>query len=132
MSGRAPAHHVLRPLPWELPPFSAYVVCPLFFSIAVTNSLLFPALAVFAPLPPWNRPFSMSASTQGPLPVHGEKKHVVLRLTASMCQLPLSSVFVSALPKSKQQPLLTCVPLATMYILSGWPLTAIPRVLLSR
>ena len=44
----------------------------------------------------------------------------------------MSWVLVSALPKSKQQPELTLVPLATMYMPSGWPLTAIPCVVLSR
>ncbi len=36
-----------------------------------------------------------------------------------MCPLPLSWVLVSALPKSKQQPELTWVPLATMYMPSA-------------
>ena len=49
-----------------------------------------------------------------------------------MCEAPLSWLLVSALPKSKQQPALTWVPLATMYMPSGSPLTAIPDVLLSR
>jgi len=49
-----------------------------------------------------------------------------------MCPFPVSVVLVSALPKSKQQPLLTWVPLATMYMPSGWPLTAILLVVLSR
>src|SRR6201999_3214080 len=106
----------------EMPPFRAYVVCPLFFSIAVTKLLLLPSLAVFGPLPAEDRPFSMSASTHGPEPVQGAKKHSVPRLTASMCPFPLSRVLVSALPKSKQQPALTWVPLATMYMPSGAPL----------
>ena len=83
---------------------------------------------------PIHWPFSRSASTQGPFPVHGAElePHHVLRLTASMCPAPLSSLLVSALPKSKQQPELTWVPVATMYMPSGSPLTAIPRVLSSR
>ena len=40
-------------------------------------------------------------------------------MTASMWAAPLSWVLVSALPKSKQQPELTWVPLATMYMPSA-------------
>ncbi len=74
-----------------------------------------------------NSPSSMSACTQGPLPLHVPPlKHVVLRLTASMCPAWLSSLLTSALPKSKQHPLLTWVPDATMYMPSGSPFCAIP------
>jgi hypothetical protein len=52
---------------------AAYLVWPLFFSTAVTKVLLLPRFAVLEPLFPWNMPFSMSASTQGPEPVHGAK-----------------------------------------------------------
>ena len=63
----------------------------------MTNGVLLPAFAVLEPLPPWNRPFSRSASTQGPEPVHGEMQ-VVVRLTASMWPLPVSAGVLSALP----------------------------------
>jgi hypothetical protein len=55
-----------------LPPLSSKVVCPLFFSTAVTKSLLLDVSFVLLPSPPMYWPFSMSASTQGPLPEHGE------------------------------------------------------------
>jgi hypothetical protein len=87
--GSPPFHQVESPPPWELPPFSAYVVWPLFFSTAVTKAELLPGLG-FEPLPPWNMPFSMSASIHGPEPWHGAKKQVVAMLTASMCPLPVS------------------------------------------
>ncbi len=81
----------------ELPDFSANFVRASFFSIAVTKLKLTGVLSRFEPLP-MNRPFSRSASTHGPEPVHGPKKHVVLRLTESMWPLPVSLVLVSALP----------------------------------
>src|SRR3984957_3501333 len=121
-----------RPPDCALPPLSSKVVCPLFFSTAVTKSLLLDVSFGLLPSPLTYWPFSMSASTQGPLPEHGEKPQYVVRLTASMCAAPLSRVLVSALPKSNQQPEFTWVPLATMYMPSGWPLTATPEVLLSR
>src|SRR5215475_1655788 len=96
--GSAPFHHVVSPPDWALPPFNAYVVWPLFFSIAVTYVLLLPRFAVLAPLPPMNRPFSMSASTHGPDPLHGAKPHAVPRVTASMWPLPVSAGVRSALP----------------------------------
>src|SRR5262245_57539443 len=129
--GSGPSYHFDSTPDVESPPLRANVVCPLFFSSAVTNGVLFPRLAGFEPLPMY-WPFSRSAWTHGPLPVHGGNRHAVVRLTASMCEAPLSLPLVSTLPKSKQQPALTWVPLATMYMPSGWPLTAIPRVLLFR
>src|ERR1700678_2014140 len=131
--GRGRSYHVDRPPDWALPPLSAKVVFPSFFSSAVTKSLLFPRLARFVLSAPMNRPFSMSACTQGPFPLHCPPvQHVVLRLTASMCPAPLSSLLASALPKSKQQFGLAWVPEATIYIPSGSPLIAIPLVLLFR
>lgn len=50
---------------------------PLFFSIAVTKVLLLPVFPGSDPLPPENRPFSMSAIAQGPSPVHGVNQHRV-------------------------------------------------------
>ncbi len=47
-------------------------------------------------------------------------------MMASMCALPVSVDVVSTLPKSKQHAFVAKVPLATAYIDSGWPLTAIP------
>jgi hypothetical protein len=48
-----------------------------------------------------------------------------------MCPAPLSVSLVSTLPKSKQHMSFTLVPLATMYMLSGLPLVAMPVVLAS-
>ncbi len=97
--GSEPSHQVFRPPDWALPPLSAYRWLPL-FSIAVTYALLLPRLAGLLPLvsPPWIRPSSRSAFTQGPEPVHGPKKQVVPRLMASMWPLPVSFGTVSALP----------------------------------
>ena len=101
---------------------------PLFFSIAVTNVLELPLLPGSEPLPPENRPFSISAWTQGPVPPHGANQHSVPKLIASMWPLPLSVPDVSALPKSKQHRSSTCSPLVTMYASCGWLPTGTPRV----
>ena len=101
---------------------------PLFFSIAVTNVLELPLLLGSEPLPPENRPFSISAWTQGPVPPHGANQHSVPKLIASMWPLPLSVPDVSALPKSKQHRSSTCSPLVTMYASCGWLPTGTPRV----
>ena len=82
--------------------------------IAVTNVLALPTLPVSEPLPPMNSPFSRSACTHGPDPVHGVNQHSVPKLIASMCPLPVSVLVVSALPKSKQHRSSTWVPLVTM------------------
>lgn len=72
---------------------------PLFFSSAVTNSLLLPVLLGCDPLPPKKSPFSRSASTQGPDPApEHENQHSVPKLSASMWPLPVSLPDVSALP----------------------------------
>jgi hypothetical protein len=55
-----------------LAPWSWKVFCPLLLSIAVTKSLSLPVSAGLLPSPLTYWPFSMSASTQGPFPVHGE------------------------------------------------------------
>ena len=102
------------------------------------TKLLLLAGSWLSPLPCVHWPFSMSASTHGPLPLHGDPSLLLgqywVRLTASMCPTPLSVLrfvevpksLVSALPKSKQQPVLTCVPEATMYMPSGAPCVATP------
>ena len=58
-----------------LPSFSAYVVVPLFFSIAVTNCEPLPMLLGSGPLAPANNPFSMSASTNGAVPEQEPNQH---------------------------------------------------------
>lgn len=88
---------MLKEPDWALPPLIAYVVVPLFFSIAVTYSLEMPVLPEYEPFAPKNRPFSRSASTHGPEPVH-ENQHSVPKLIASMWPLPVSLPDVSALP----------------------------------
>src|ERR1700684_3674791 len=98
--GSDPSQKVDRPPDCALPPLSSKVVCPLFFSTAVTKSLLLVVSFGLLPFPPMYWPFSMSSSTQGPLPEHGENSQYVVRLTASMCEAPLSLRLVSALPKS--------------------------------
>ena len=55
-----------------MPPLSSKDVCPLFFSTAVTKSLLLLVSFGLLPFPLTYWPFSMSASTHGPLPEHGE------------------------------------------------------------
>src|SRR3984957_7205840 len=102
MLGKGPSYSVVSPPESALPSFSAYVVVPLFFSIAVTNGEPLPLLPGSEPLPPENSPFSMSASTHGPVPVQGVNQHRLPKYTASMCPLPVSVLDVSALPKSKQ------------------------------
>src|ERR1700678_1066027 len=72
LRGSDPSQKVDRPPDCALPPLSSKVVCPLFFSTAVTKSLLLEVSFVLLPSPPMYWPFSMSASTQGPLPEHGE------------------------------------------------------------
>ena len=74
------------------------MVCPLFFSRAVTKALELPRLLVSEPLAPANSPFSRSACTQGPDPEQGENQHSVPKLIASMWPLPVSRLLVSALP----------------------------------
>src|ERR1700735_4188756 len=96
--------------------------------MAVTNVLELPLLAGSEPLPPANRPFSRSAWTQGPEPVQGVNQHSVPKLIASMWPLPLSVLDVSALPKSKQHKLSTCVPLVTIYAPCAWLPVGIARV----
>src|SRR5580700_11187793 len=100
--------------------------------MAVTNVLELPWLSGSEPLPPANRPFSISAWTQGPDPPHGANQHSVPKLIASMCPLPLSVPDVSALPKSKQHSPSTCCPLVTMYEPCGWLPTGTARVTSSR
>ena len=70
--GRFPSQYFVRPPDCPLPPSSSKVVCPSFFSTAVTKSLLLVVSFGLLPLPPMYWPFSMSASTQGPLPEQGE------------------------------------------------------------
>ena len=70
--GSDPFQKVDRPPDCALPPLSSKDVCPLFFSTAVTKSLLLLVSFGLLPSPLEYRPFSMSASTHGPLPVHGE------------------------------------------------------------
>jgi len=53
----------------------AYVLVPLFFSVAVTNSEPRPVFALHEPLPPAKRPFSRSACAHGPEPEQGENQH---------------------------------------------------------
>ena len=120
MSGSGPLYSVFRPPDWASPSLIAYVVVPLLFTIAVTNGLALPLLAGSEPLAPANRPFSRSAWTHGPDPVHGANQHSVPKLIASMCPFPVSVPDVSALPKSKQHSPSTCVPLVTMYAPCGW------------
>src|SRR5262249_32966587 len=98
--GSAPEYRVASPPDWALPSLSAKKLVPLFFSIAVTNGARLPVLdvLVLCPTLDWNRPFSRSACTQGPLPLQGLNQHSVPKLMASMCPLPLSRLFVSALP----------------------------------
>jgi hypothetical protein len=70
---------VARPPDCALPSLRAKKFCPLFFSIVVTNGFRLPVLEVFW-LPPvldWNSPFSRSAITQWPAPLHGENQHSV-------------------------------------------------------
>src|SRR5215469_179444 len=67
--GSGPLYQVVREPAWALLPLSANLVLPLFFSKAVTNVLELPLLDVSVPLSLWNRPFSRSACTHGPLPV---------------------------------------------------------------
>src|SRR5262245_60351453 len=98
MLGSAPLYSVINEPDWELPSLMAYVVVPLFFSIAVTKVLELPLLLVSEPLPPANRPCSRSPWTQGPGPEHGGNQHSVPKLTASMWPLPVSRLLVSALP----------------------------------
>jgi hypothetical protein len=70
--GSGPLYQVVRPPDCELPPLSANVVWPLFFSSAVTNGVALPRFAGLERLP-WKRPFSRSPATHGPVPVHGGK-----------------------------------------------------------
>ena len=70
--GSAPLYQVVRPPLCELPPLSAKVVWPLFFSSAVTNGVALPRLAVLERFP-WNSPFSRSPATHGPMPLQGGK-----------------------------------------------------------
>ena len=126
--GSGPLYSVFTPPDCALASLIAYDVVPLLFTIAVTNGLELPLLAGSEPLPPANRPFSRSAWTQGPDPVHGENQHSVPKLIASMWPLPVSVPDVSALPKSKQHTLSTCVPLVTMYAPCGWLPVATPFV----
>ncbi len=57
---------------------SAIAVVPLFFSIAVTKWLVSEIWLEFQDvLPPENRPFSRSACTHGPDPLHGVNQHRV-------------------------------------------------------
>src|SRR5580698_11659931 len=128
MSGSGPSYSEVNPPDCALPSSIWYVVVPLLFSTAVTKVLELPTLPVSEPLPPENSPFSMSATTQGPAPLHGENQHSVPKLIASMWPLPLSVPEVSALPKSKQHTLSTCVPLVTMYAPCGWLPVATPLV----
>src|SRR5579859_3412953 len=98
--GSGPSQYFVSPPDWALPPSSSKVVCPLFFSTAVTKGLLLVVSLGLLPFPPMYWPFSRSASTHGPLPLHGENSQYVVRLTVSMCEPPLSLRLVSALPKS--------------------------------
>ena len=75
MSGSGPSYSVVSAPEAALPSFSAYVVVPLFFSIAVTNGEPLPALPGYGPLPPANSPFSMSASTSGAVPGQEPNQH---------------------------------------------------------
>ena len=77
MVGSDPLYQVVSPPESALPPLIAYVLVPLFFTRAVTNVLLLPALFGLLPLPPPNRPFSRSACTHGPLPLHVGNQHKV-------------------------------------------------------
>ena len=85
-------------------------------------------LAGVEPLPPENSPFSMSASTHGPVPPQGANQHRLPKYTASMCPLPVSVLDVSALPKSKQHTASVWCPLVTMYAPCGWDPVGTPRV----
>src|SRR5579859_4991952 len=98
--GRDPFQKVVSPPDCALPPSSSKVVCPLFFATAVTKSLLLVVSFRLLPFPLMYWPFSMSSSTQGPLPLQGENSQYVVRLTESMCEAPLSLRLVSAFPKS--------------------------------
>ncbi len=91
----------------------------------MTNLLALPWLAVLTAVPPSNTPFSRSASTHGPCPVLPGALSSD-RFSASMWLAPVSVSVLSTLPKSEQQPLLMLVPLATSYMVSGWPLVATP------
>src|SRR5215469_12022092 len=71
--GSGPLYQVVREPLRALPPLSVNAVLPLFFSNAVTNVLAFPVLCLLVPLSLWNRPFSRSACTHGPFPVHRPK-----------------------------------------------------------
>src|SRR3954447_20097346 len=68
--GSAPEDRVARPPDCALPSLSAKKFCPLFLSTAVTNGAPLPVFEVFLLKPSldWNRPFSRSACTHGPLP----------------------------------------------------------------
>src|SRR5579875_2786619 len=66
--GKGPLYQVVSPPDCALPPLMAYVVVPLFLTMAVTKVLLLPRLFGLLPLPPANSPFSISAMTQGPEP----------------------------------------------------------------
>src|ERR1700728_3863800 len=66
--GSDPFQNVDSPPDCALPPLSSKDVCPLFFSTAVTKSLLLLASFGLLPSPLTYWPFSMSSSTQAPLP----------------------------------------------------------------
>src|SRR5579875_1523119 len=102
--GKGPLYQVVSPPDCALPPLMAYVVVPLFLTMAVTKVLLLPRLFGLLPLPPANSPFSISAMTHGPDPAQGgpattyPNQQSVPKLTASMVPLPSSFPSVSALP----------------------------------
>ena len=70
--GSDPSQKVDRPPDCALPPLSSKRRLPVVLQHAVTKSLLLDVSFVLLPSPPMYWPFSMSASTQGPLPEHGE------------------------------------------------------------
>ena len=106
---------MVRPPLVALPYLRVKLLVPLFFSQALTNGKFTPGLlALLGPVLVLYMPFSRSASTHGPGPVHPPNQQALPHSIAFMWALPVSVCDVSPLPKSKQHWLLNRFEEVTM------------------